>query len=213
MKILVTGFDPFEKESINPAWEGVKLLPSRINEAEIFKLQIPTIFNESIKVLLDGIEKYKPEIVLCIGQAGGRFDITVERIAINLNDARIKDNKGNQPIDSKIYEYGDNAYFSSLPIKAIVEYIKNENIPASISNSAGTFVCNHLMYGLLYNIDKYSVTKKGGFIHVPYIPKQVLDKPNTPSMDLNLIVKGLEAAIRGIIENDQDMKITGGKEF
>ncbi|MFK4784936.1 pyroglutamyl-peptidase I [Fusobacterium sp. MFO224] len=213
MKILVTGFDPFENEAVNPAWEGVKLLPTRINGAEIIKLQIPTVFNDSIKVLLEGIEKFKPQAVLCIGQAGGRFDISVERIAINLNDARIKDNKGNQPIDNKIYDYGDNAYFSSLPIKSMVEYMKKENIPASISNTAGTFVCNHLMYGLLYNIDKYSVTAKGGFIHVPYIPKQVINKPNTPSMDLSLIAKGLEAAITAIIENDKDIKITGGKEF
>lgn len=200
MKILITGFDPFENETINPAWESIKLLPSIINKAEIIKLQLPTIFNDSIKILLDGIKKFKPEIVLCIGQAGKRFDITVERVAINLNDARIKDNKGNQPIDTKIYENGNAAYFSSLPIKTMVEYIKKKNIPASVSNSAGTFVCNHIMYGLLYNIDKYSIAKKGGFIHIPYIPKQVMDKPNTPSMDINLIVKGLEAAIKAIIE-------------
>lgn len=202
MKILVTGFDPFEKESINPAWEAVKSISSKINNAEIIKLKIPTIFYKSIDVLLEGIKKYNPEIVLCVGQAGGRFDISIERVCINLNDARIKDNLGNQPIDSKIYETGKNAYFSSLPIKAMAEYIKKNSIPASISNTAGTFVCNHLMYGLLHNIEKFSVAKKGGFIHVPYIPEQVVNKPNTPSMDITLIIKALEVSIKAIVENE-----------
>lgn len=213
MKILVTGFDPFEKESVNPAWEAVKLISSEIENVEIIKLQIPTVFYKSIEVLLEGIKKYKPEIVLCVGQAGGRFDISIERVCINLNDARIKDNQGNQPIDSKIYKLGKNAYFSSLPIKAMSKYIKNASIPSSISNTAGTFVCNHLMYGLLHNIENFSVAKKGGFIHVPYIPEQVINKPNTPSMDIHLIVKALEASIKAIIENESDLIIASGKEF
>lgn len=213
MKLLITGFDPFGNEKINPAWEAVKLLPSKIEGVEVIKLQIPTVFKESINKVLEGIKEYKPDVVLCVGQAGGRYDITVERVAINLDDARIKDNKGNQPIDEPIYPDGKNAYFASLPIKAMVEEMKKNNIPASISNTAGTFVCNHIMYGLLYNIEKSSQVKKGGFIHVPYILEQVLDKKDTPSMDLNTVVRGLEAAIKGLYENDQDKKVTGGKEF
>jgi len=213
MKLLITGFDPFGNEKINPAWEAVKLLPSKIEGVEVIKLQIPTVFKESINKVLDGIKEYKPDVVLCVGQAGGRYDITVERVAINLDDARIKDNKGNQPIDELVYPDGKNAYFATLPIKAMVEEIKKNNIPASISNTAGTFVCNHVMYGLLYNIEKSSLVKKGGFIHVPFILEQVLDKKDTPAMDLNTVVRGLEAAIKGLYENDQDKKVTGGKEF
>jgi pyroglutamyl-peptidase len=213
MKLLITGFDPFGNEKINPAWEAVKLLPSQIGNAEVKKLQIPTVFNKSIDVLLEGIKEHKPDVVLCIGQAGGRFDISIERVAINLDDARIKDNEGNQPIDEKIYLDGESAYFTTLPIKAMVEEIKKVKIPSSISNTAGTFVCNHIMYGLLYHINKFSLAKKGGFIHVPFITEQVIDKKNVPYMELETIAKGLEAAIKGISENDSDIKISGGREF
>ncbi|RUA05889.1 MAG: pyroglutamyl-peptidase I [Fusobacteria bacterium] len=212
MKLLITGFDPFGNESINPAWEAVKLLPSKIEGVEVTKLQIPTVFNESIDLLLEGIKEHQPDVVICVGQAGGRFDITIERVAINLEDARGVDNKGNQPIDKPVYSDGENAYFTNLPIKAMVEEIKKAKIPASVSNTAGTYVCNHIMYGLLYHINKFSVAKKGGFIHVPFIPEQVLDKRNMPSMDLNSIAKGLEASIKGIYENEVDLKITAGTE-
>jgi len=212
MKLLITGFDPFGNESINPAWEAVKLLPSKIEGVEVTKLQIPTVFNESIDLLLEGIKEHQPDVVICVGQAGGRFDITIERVAINLEDARGADNKGNQPIDKPVYSDGENAYFTNLPIKAMVEEIKKAKIPASVSNTAGTYVCNHIMYGLLYHINKFSVAKKGGFIHVPFIPEQVLDKRNMPSMDLNSIAKGLEASIKGIYENEVDLKITAGTE-
>jgi pyroglutamyl-peptidase len=213
MKLLITGFDPFGNEKINPAWEAVKLLPSQIGNVEVNKLQVPTVFNKSIDVLLEGIKEHKPDVVLCIGQAGGRFDISIERVAINLDDARIKDNEGNQPIDEKIYLDGESAYFTTLPIKAMVEEIKKVKIPSSISNTAGTFVCNHIMYGLLYHINKFSLAKKGGFIHVPFITEQVIDKKNVPYMELETIAKGLEAAIKGISENDSDIKISGGREF
>jgi len=213
MKLLITGFDPFGNEKINPAWEAVKLLPSQIEGVEVIKLQIPTVFNKSIEILLEGIKEHKPDVVICIGQAGGRFDISIERVAINIDDARIMDNEGNQPIDEAIYSDGESAYFTNLPIKAMVEEIKKVKIPASISNTAGTFVCNHIMYGLLYHINKFSVAKKGGFIHVPFITEQVLDKKNVPYMELESIAKGLEGAIRGIYENDSDIKISGGREF
>jgi pyroglutamyl-peptidase len=213
MKLLITGFDPFGNENINPAWEAVKLLPSKIEGVEVIKLQIPTVFKKSINTILEGAKDHKPDVIICVGQAGGRYDLTVERVAINLDDARIKDNEGNQPIDEPVYADGADAYFTSLPLKAMVEEIQKNNIPASISNTAGTYVCNHVMYGVLYHIEKYALAKKGGFIHVPFIPQQVLDKKNMPSMDLKCIARGLEVAIRAVGKYDKDIKVTGGAEF
>jgi len=213
MKLLITGFDPFGNENINPAWEAVKLLPSKIEGVEVIKLQIPTVFKKSINTILEGVKKHKPDVIICVGQAGGRYDLTIERVAINLDDARIKDNEGNQPIDESIYVDGQDAYFTSLPLKAMVKEIQKNNIPSSISNTAGTYVCNHVMYGVLYHIEKYAITKKSGFIHVPFIPQQVLDKKNMPSMDLKTIAKGLEVAIKAVGKYDEDIKVTGGTEF
>ncbi|QAA34369.1 pyroglutamyl-peptidase I [Clostridium manihotivorum] len=210
MKVLITGFAPFGGEAINPSFEAVKGLEDIIAGAEITKLEIPTVFHESIKLLDDAIESNKPDVVICVGQAGGRFDITVERVAINVDDARIADNKGNQPIDEPIFKDGASAYFSNLPIKAMVEEIKLSGIPASVSNSAGTFVCNHLMYGLLYLIDKKYPKVKGTFIHVPFLPQQVINKYNAPSMDLTLITKALSLAIKGAVGNDKDIKTAMG---
>lgn len=211
MKILVTGFDPFGGEKTNPAIEAVKRIDDNIEGAEIIKLEIPTVFHKSADVLEEKIKEVKPDVVLSVGQAGGRHGITVERVAINEDDARIKDNEGNQPIDKKIREDGESAYFASIPIKAMVEEIKKAGIPAAISNSAGTFVCNHIMYQGLYLSKKYG-NIKAGFIHVPFLTSQVLDKANTPSMNLDDIVKALNAAIRAIVKYDgKDVKITGGQ--
>jgi len=211
MKVLVTGFEPFGGEPVNPALEAVKKLESNIAGAEVVKAELPTVFKKSIEKLEELIEREKPDITLCIGQAGGRFDITIERVAINMDDARIPDNEGNQPIDEPIYEDGENAYFAKLPIKAMVKEIRDNKIPASVSNTAGTFVCNHIMYGLLYLIDKKYPNIKGGFIHVPFIPEQVVNKRNTPSMSLEDITKGLTLAIKAAVENNEDIKETGGK--
>lgn len=211
MKVLVTGFEPFGGEIVNPALEAVKRLDDQIAGAEIVKAELPTVFKKSIQKLEELIDSEKPDVAICVGQAGGRFDITVERVAINVDDARIPDNEGNQPIDELIFEDGATAYFAKLPIKAMVREITNNKIPASVSNSAGTFVCNHIMYGLLYLIDKRYPDMKGGFIHVPYIPEQVLNKKNTPSMSLQDIVKGLTSAIKAAVEHKEDIKIIGGK--
>ena len=210
MKVLITGFDPFGGENINPALEAVKKLPDTISGAEIIKLEIPTVFGESLKKIEENINKHNPDIVISVGQAGGRFGVTPERVAINIDDARIKDNKGNQPIDIPVFEDGENAYFSNLPIKAMVKEMQNGGIPGSVSNTAGTFVCNHVMYGLLYMIDKKYPNIRGGFIHVPYIPSQVTTKPNTPSMSLEDISKGLELCIKAAVENTEDLKTIGG---
>lgn len=213
MKILITGFDPFGGEKINPALEAVKGMKDNIEDVEIVKKMIPTVFRKSIDELEKAIIENNPDVVICVGQAGGRIPITVERVAINLDDAGIKDNEGNAPIDEKIFEDGENAYFSSLPIKAIVEEIKKNQIPADVSNTAGTFVCNHIMYGLLYLIDKKYKNIRGGFIHVPFIPVQVCNKANYPSMSLNNIITALEASVIAIKNNDSDIYKSAGKEF
>ena len=173
-------------------------------------MEVPTVFGKSIKIVADAIEKEKPDYVLCIGQAGGRYGITPERVAINIDDARIPDNEGNQPIDRPIFADGEPAYFSNLPVKSMVEEIRKEGLPASLSNSAGTYVCNHLMYGVLYTLSKKYKGVKGGFIHVPFVPEQTVDKSDKPSMSLPDIVRGLEAAVRAISRNKEDVKSTEG---
>ena len=211
MKILVTGFDPFGGEKVNPALEAVKSLPSEIHGAEIHWVEIPTVFYQSAEVLEAEIERYQPDVVLCIGQAGGRASLSPERVAINQDDARIPDNQGNQPIDISIRLDGQAAYFSTLPIKAMVQAIKEEGLPATVSNTAGTFVCNHLMYQALYLADKKFPNMRAGFMHIPYMTEQVVNKPNTASMNLTDIVRGIEAAIGAIVDyKDKDIKLVGG---
>ena len=211
MKILVTGFDPFGGEKVNPALEAVKLLPKEIHGAEVYWAEIPTVFYKSAEVLEAEIVQYQPDVVLCIGQAGGRASLTPERVAINQDDARIPDNQGNQPIDEPICMDGEAAYFSTLPIKAMVEAIKSEGLPAAVSNTAGTFVCNHLMYQALYLADEKFPHMRAGFMHIPYMTEQVLNKPNTASMCLTDIVRGIEAAIGAIVDyKDKDLKLAGG---
>ena len=211
MKILVTGFDPFGGEKVNPALEAVKSLSSVIHGAEIRWVEIPTVFYQSAEVLEAEIVRYQPDVVLCIGQAGGRAGLTPERVAINQDDARIPDNQGNQPIDTPIRLDGEAAYFSTLPIKAMVQAIKEVGLPATVSNTAGTFVCNHLMYQALYLADKKFSHMRAGFMHIPYMTEQVINKPNTASMNLADIVKGIEAAIGAIVDyKDKDLKIVGG---
>lgn len=212
MKILVTGFDPFDKDIINPAYEAVKRLPDEIREAKIIKLEIPTSFERSRIAIEEAIEKYSPNVILSIGQAGGRNEITIEKVAINLLEARIKDNDGYQPLDKPIKEDGQTAYFTNLPIKGMVSHIKENNIPANISYTAGTFVCNSVMYNILYLIDKKFPNIKGGFIHVPFLPEQaVLKNPIPSSMSLDMISKAIELAIEAILINKDNKDLVIGK--
>lgn len=213
MKILVTGFDPFGQDTMNPAIEAVKRLPDTISGAEIIKLEIPTVFNKSAEVTRVAMAKHDVDYVLNIGQAGGRFDLTPERVAINLDDARIPDNEGNQPIDVKIKADGESAYFSQHPVKAMVTAIKNAGLPASVSNTAGTFVCNHIMYQCLYLTHKEFPKAKAGFMHVPFLPEQVLERPGMPAMSLEDITRGIVAAVEAIVEFDgkEDLKVIGGQ--
>ena len=212
MKILVTAFDPFGGERINPALEAVKLMRDQIEGAEIVKLEIPTVFHKSIEKVKAAILSENPDVVLSIGQAGGRFEVTPERVAINVDDARIPDNEGNQPLNQPIFENGEPAYFGTLPVKAIVEAIQAEGLPASLSNSAGTFVCNHIMYGVLYHISKMGKPIRAGFIHVPFTPEQVAKRPTpAPSLSAVDICRALEAAVAAIVRNESDIAAVGGK--
>lgn len=201
MKVLVTAFDPFGGEAINPALEAVNKLPEQIGSIEIIKETIPTVFGKSICVIGEAIERSCPDAVICVGQAGGRSNITIERVAINCADASIKDNEGKQPIDESIEKDGPAAYFSTLPIKQMAEAVKKAGIPAAVSNTAGTFVCNQLLYGVLHKIEQKKLPIRAGFIHVPYIPAQAaLKKETVASMALSDIVCGLTAAIRVLEE-------------
>lgn len=213
MKILVTGFDPFGKDTINPSIEAVKRLPDNINGVEIMKLEIPTKFDESAILVQETIEQVEPAYVLHIGQAGGRREITPERVAINIDDASIADNAGNQPIDQAIQKDGETAYFSSLPVKAMVQYMREEGVASSVSNTAGTFVCNHIMYQTLHFVNKTHPTIQAGFIHIPFLPKQVVDRPNVASMSLDEIVRGITAALKAMIDfsEQDDLQLIGGK--
>ena len=211
MKVLVTGFDPFGGESINPAWEAVKVIKDEIAGAEVVKMQIPTVVGKSIAKIHDKMVEINPDIVIAVGQAGGRFGVTPERVAINVTDARIPDNEGNQPIDEPIFADGDAAYFSNLPVKAMVQAIKDAGYPSVLSNTAGTYICNHVMYGILYYIQKEFPNARGGFIHVPYAASQVINKPNTASMAIADITASLEAAIQAAVENACDIKAIGGE--
>ena len=215
MKILVTGFDPFGGEKINPALETIKRLPDTILGAQIIKLEIPTVVGKSLAKIKEAVEKENPDVVLSIGQAGGRSEITVERIGINIDDCRIPDNEGNQPIDEPVVKGGPAAYFVTVPIKAIVETIKAHNIPASISNTAGTFICNHVCYGVAHLAAARTAAgkpMKSGFIHIPFLPEQVIGKPAlTPSMSLETIVSGITHALEAIVKHGSDIKVSGGK--
>lgn len=202
MKILVTGFDPFGEDEINPAIEAVKRLDDEIAGAQIVKLEIPTVFGECADVVHEAILKEKPDYVLNIGQAGGRFALTPERVAINFDDGRIADNKGYQPIATPIHEDGQNAYFTQLRVKAMARAIRDAGLPSSVSTTAGTFVCNHIMYQVQYMIDKEFPDLKAGFMHIPYLPEQVVAKPETPSLSLADDVKGITAAIGAIVKMD-----------
>lgn len=212
IKILFTGFSPFGLEKINPSWEAVKILPDNIKDIEIIKIMIPTVFEKSINNVDQAIQKYDPDVVISVGQAGGRFGINPERIAININDASICDNDGNQPIDTPVFKDGPTAYFTTLPIKSIVKDILKNNIFSSVSNTAGTFVCNHIMYGVLHLIaTKYThKTIRAGFIHVPFIPEQAISKVNQPYLELEKITEALRIAAISCYENKVDIKLIGG---
>ena len=191
-KLLITGFEPFGGEKINPSWEAVTRLPDEISGYSLTKLRIPVVFGECAERVIKAADDIKPDIILCIGQAGGRKAITPELVGINLRYASIPDNGGNQPKDEPVTEGGAAAYFSTLPVRRIAEAISAAGLPSQVSYSAGAYVCNDVLYSLL---DRYKNTDtRVGFIHIPYCVEQNKE----PSMDISDIVAGLIAAIDNI---------------
>lgn len=187
-RLLITGFDPFGGASVNPAWEAVKLLPDTIGDFMLCKLEIPTVFGLAAETVIARANEFHPDVILCIGQAGGRNAVTPERIGVNIRDARIPDNAGNQPSGERIASDGPAAYFSTVPVEEMAAAIRAAHIPGAVSNSAGAFVCNDTLYSLLHHYAGTHV--KVGFIHVPYLPEQ-----GTPSLPLERTVAALTAAI------------------
>ncbi len=208
-KVLITGFEPFGGASINPALEAVKQLDGlKLNGGEIVTCQVPVTRYESIKAIIKAIELHQPSVVITVGQAGGRAAINPERVAINLDDFRIPDNGDNQPIDQLIEEDGPCAYFSTLPIKAITNAIQQKGIPCQVSNTAGTFVCNHVFYGIQHYLRDTDIAH--GFIHIPLLPEQATDGEK-PSMALAAIVEGLKIAAQTCLDTKDDIKIGAGQ--
>ena len=191
-KLLITGFEPFGGEEINPSWEAVKLLPSEINGYSLTKLLLPVVFGRAARTVIEAADEIDPDVILCIGQAGGRSNITPELVAINLRNASIPDNDGCQPKDEAILENGQTAYFSSLPVRKMSEAIALCGIPSTVSYSAGAYVCNDVLYTLLSHIDGGKT--RVGFIHIPYSDVQGKE----PCMRTDDIVKGIIVAIENI---------------
>lgn len=187
-RLLITGFDPFGGATVNPSWMAVERLPDQIGECVLCKLQIPTVFGKAAAAVLEIARQFCPDTILCVGQAGGRAAVTPERIGVNIRDARIPDNAGNQPRGEFVDSSGPAAYFSTLPVEAMAQTIRDAGVDTTVSNSAGAFVCNDVLYSLLHHYDGTAV--RVGFVHVPYLPEQ-----GAPSMELAQIVRALEAAI------------------
>ena len=211
MNVLVTGFDPFGGEAVNPALEAIKKLDGKmVAGARVVTRELPTVRWKAIDGLKTAIREVQPALIIAIGQAGGRMDITPERVAINVDDFRIADNEGNQVVDERIATDGPAAYWSTLPIKKIVADLRAEGIPASVSNSAGNFICNHLFYGLMHELAAEGNVRRGGFIHIPYLPEQAAKLTGQPSMALETIVRGLTAAIAASLTTAEDERHSGG---
>ncbi|NJE30164.1 pyroglutamyl-peptidase I [Thermococcus sp. 18S1] len=195
MKVLITGFEPFGGEEINPSWEAVERLPESIGGASLIKHRLPVTFRGVREILPRLIVEERPDVVILTGQAGGRPNVTVERVAINVMDSKMPDNEGFAPEDEPVFEGAPAAYFATLPVKAIVAALRRENIPAAVSNTAGTYVCNTAMFTALHTIAVAGMETKAGFIHVPFIHEQALEKPR-PSMALETITRAFEVAVR-----------------
>jgi pyroglutamyl-peptidase len=208
--ILLTGFEPFNGAAINPSWEAARALDGWSGPGfQVVARQLPCVFGAANIALLEAVEAIHPDIVIAVGQAGGRSEISVERVALNVDDATFADNAGAQPVDNAIIADGPAAYFTTLPIKAIVKALRLRGFPAGVSQTAGTFVCNHVFYGLMHHA--VNTALKAGFIHVPFLPEQAADKPERPpSMALKDIVDGLRIAVEVCVTADEDVAEAGG---
>lgn len=211
MKALVTGFDPFGGDKVNPSSLAVSKLRKRIGGVMIHTATLPTSYAKSAGVLRKVIEKTKPDIVLCVGQAGGRTELCLERVAINVQDARIRDNDGKQPIDKPVVAGGPAAHFATLPIKACVAAMRKAGLPAAVSNTAGTFVCNHIFYALMDIAAAHPIPMRGGFLHIPYVPEQVARLGGAPSMAVEDIVRGIEIIVEVSATRTSDLHTVEGR--
>jgi len=208
--VLLTGFEPFNGESVNPAWEAVRALDSWTGDGyAIASRQLPCVFGRAGEVLGAAIGELRPALVIAVGQAGGRVDLSVERVAINVDDAPIADNAQRQLVDQPVVAGGPAAYFSTLPIKAIVKALRAAGLPASVSQTAGTFVCNHVFYALMHATAGSG--RKAGFIHIPYLPEQAAAHPGAASMALAEVVRGLRIAVEVALAQGLDAREAGGK--
>jgi pyroglutamyl-peptidase len=211
MRVLVTGFDPFGGDKVNPSSLAVGQLRKRIGEVVVHTAELPTSYAQSSGVLRAAIEETRPEIVLCVGQAGGRTELCLERVAINVQDARIRDNDGKQPIDERVVKDGPAAHFATLPIKACVAAMRQAGLPAAVSNTAGTFVCNHIFYALMDIAQSHPIPMRGGFLHIPYVPEQAAALAGAPSMALDDIVRGIEIILEVSASRVSDLRTVEGR--
>jgi pyroglutamyl-peptidase len=211
-RVLVTGFEPFDGESVNPAWEVARRLDGWSHDGHVVAARrLPCTF-AAIRAALDReLAALSPDLVLCLGQAGGRVDISLERVAINVNDARIPDNDGAQPIDLPVAPGGPPAYFTTLPVKAILQRLRRAGLPAQVSNTAGTYVCNHTFYMLRHLVETaHPDVRRSGFIHIPYLPEQAARHPGSPSLALDSLIAAVRIAIETAIEADADIRLAAG---
>lgn len=210
MKALVTGFEPFGGDRVNPSFEALRLLPKRLGAIDLETRALPVVYGTALARLREAIAAAEPDIVLSVGLAGGRAELSLERVAINVDDARIPDNGGNQPIDRPVVAGGPAAYFATLPIKAAVAALREAGLPAAVSNSAGTFLCNHVFYGLMHEAANGATRFRGGFLHVPYLPSQAARQPGMPSMALEQIVEGIEIILATAAARFDDLVVSEG---
>jgi pyroglutamyl-peptidase len=208
--VLLTGFEPFNGAPINPSWEAVRALDGWSGPGfAVVVRQLPCVFGRALDVLREAIAGVKPDIVIAVGQAGGRSEISLERVAINVDDASIRDNAGNQPVDTPVAADGPAAYFTTLPVKAIEKALRLRGFPSGVSQTAGTFVCNHVFYGLMHHAAGQPL--KAGFVHVPFLPEQAADRPERPpSMALRDIVDALRIAVEVAVVTETDTQEAGG---
>lgn len=213
MRALVTGFEPFGDDPANPSAEALQLLPARLGGLEVATWLLPTAFGRALGALDDALAATRPDIVLCLGLAGGRAALSLERVAINIDDARMPDNLGARPIDLPVAADGPAAYFATLPIKAAVAALRAAGLPAIVSNTAGTFVCNHVFYGLMHRAARAPRPWRGGFLHLPLLPAQAArhgDIPGAPSMALDDVVRGVAIVLRIAASRTEDIRAAEG---
>ena len=209
-RVLLTGFEPFGGEKVNPSGLAVAAVAAAPPPGlEVSAARLSCVFGQAVEELEAAIDRTRPELVLCVGQAGGRADLTVERVAVNLDDARIPDNAGRQPVDQPIAEDRPAAYFSGLPVKRCVAAARAAGVPASVSQTAGTFLCNHVFYALMHLIATRRPGLRGGFVHVPYAPEQVVDR-SAPSLPVTVAADGLRAVLTAAASHRDDLALVGG---